>query len=378
MTDDEKFMGFALRAALRGVGRTCPNPAVGAVVVREGDVVAVGHHAHAGAPHAETEALRAAGTKAQGATLFVTLEPCCHTGRTPPCCDGILDAGVKEVVFALVDPSPHCAGDGEAALKSAGLAVRRNVCEAEARTLNGPFLKRVEKGLPFVTAKWAMTLDGKTATRTGDSRWISSPPARAYAHRLRSRAGAVLVGAGTARRDDPLLTCRLPGRRQPVRVVADARARLGPESQLAHSANDSPVLVAHAAQAPASRLDVLRRQGIRTLEVAETPEGIDLEGLLRELAAGVSGLPVVDHVLLEGGGELAASAWTAALVDRVAAVIAPKVLGGVDSKSPAGGKGIEVMESAFPLLFRSVRRLGPDILVEGIPRPESEREKIGL
>jgi diaminohydroxyphosphoribosylaminopyrimidine deaminase/5-amino-6-(5-phosphoribosylamino)uracil reductase len=369
VTNDEKFMRLALRTALRGVGKTCPNPAVGAVVVREGKVIAVGHHARAGAPHAEIEALCLAGAKARGATLYVTLEPCCHTGRTPPCSEGISESGVREVVFALHDPSPHCAGNGAAFLRAAGIAVRGGVCEAEARAVNGPFLKRVEKGLPFVTAKWAMTLDGKTASRTGDSRWISSPPARAFAHRLRARAGAVLVGIGTALRDDPLLTCRLPRRAQPIRVVADGGARLGPESQLAGSAGASPVLVAHATAAPADRLEALRQRGVRTLQVARTPKGIDLQGLLRQLAAGASGLPIVDHVLIEGGGELTASAWRAGLIDRVAAVIAPKVLGGVDAKSPAGGEGFEAVDSAIPLTFQAVRRLGPDLLLEGIPRP---------
>ncbi|MCU0723649.1 MAG: bifunctional diaminohydroxyphosphoribosylaminopyrimidine deaminase/5-amino-6-(5-phosphoribosylamino)uracil reductase RibD, partial [Planctomycetes bacterium] len=293
--DDERFMRLALRAALRGVGRTCPNPPVGAVVVRGGEVVATGHHARAGLPHAEVVALRRAGDRARGATLYVTLEPCCHVGRTPPCTEAVLAAGVAEVVYAAGDPSPHCDGKGACRLRDAGVPVRGGVLREEARRLAAPFFKRVETGLPFLTAKWAMTLDGKTATRTGDSRWVSSEPARALAHRLRRRAGAVLVGIGTVLADDPKLTCRLAGCRQPLRVVADARARTPPDSSLVAAARDVPLLVAHAAGADPARLRALKDAGARTLEVPHSGDGLDLAALLRALAAGAARLDPVDH-----------------------------------------------------------------------------------
>jgi diaminohydroxyphosphoribosylaminopyrimidine deaminase/5-amino-6-(5-phosphoribosylamino)uracil reductase len=344
--DDERFMRLALRAALRGVGRTCPNPAVGAVVAKDGVVVATGHHARAGLPHAEVVALRRAGERARGATLYVSLEPCCHSGRTPPCTDAILAAGIVEVVYAAGDPSPHCDGKGE------------------ARRLNAPFFKRVEKGLPFVTAKWAMTLDGKTAAAGGDSRWVSSEPARALAHRLRRRAGAVLVGIGTVLADDPLLTCRLPGSRQPVRVVADAAARIPEGSKLVATAGEVPLLVAHGPAADPGRLRRLHELGARTLEIPRREDGLDLASLLRSLASGAAGLEIVDHVLLEGGGELAASAFRAGLVDRVVAIAAPKVLGGRGARTPVGGPGLEAMSEAIRLEIAAVRRIGPDLCVE--------------
>jgi diaminohydroxyphosphoribosylaminopyrimidine deaminase/5-amino-6-(5-phosphoribosylamino)uracil reductase len=369
--NDVTFMRLALRAALRGAGRTCPNPAVGAVVVREGRVVATGHHACAGAPHAEAAALEAAGGRAKGAALYVTLEPCCHTGRTPPCADTILDAGVAEVVYAARDPSPHCDGRGATRLAERGVRVRPGVLAEEARRLNGPFFKRVETGLPFVTAKWAMTLDGKTAARGGDSRWITSPAARALVHRFRRRAGAVLVGLGTVLADDPRLTCRLPGDRQPVRVVADPEAETPPDARLIESVSVSPLLVAHGPDAPAGRVRRLAGAGAKTLEVAGAPGGIDLEGLFRSLAEGACGLGAVDHVFLEGGGELAASAFEAGLVDRVEAFVAPKVLGGREAKTPVEGEGPDRIADARPVEVFRVRTVGGDFLVEGTVRRSS-------
>jgi len=360
-------MALALRAALRGVGRTCPNPAVGAVVVKDGRVVSTGHHAACGAPHAEIVALQRAGNRARGASLYVTLEPCCHAGRTPPCTEAILEAGIAEVVFATSDPSPHCAGGGEAALGRGGVKVTSGVCAREAEALNAPFLKRLRRGLPLVTAKWAMTLDGKTASRTGDARWITSAPARALAHRLRSRTQAVLVGVGTVLADDPLLTVRLPGRRQAARIVADAEARLPLRSRLVQTAGEVPVLLAHGPGADRERLDALQKRGVRTIECPPRREGVDLEFLFRFLAAeNEDDADVVNHVLLEGGGTLAASAMEAGLVDRVAVFIAPKILGGVEAKTPVGGGGAEKIFEALGVKETKTRRMGPDWLIEGV------------
>jgi diaminohydroxyphosphoribosylaminopyrimidine deaminase/5-amino-6-(5-phosphoribosylamino)uracil reductase len=363
--EDRKFMGVALRAALRGFGRTAPNPAVGAVVVQEGKVVGVGHHAEAGAPHAEIQALRGAGEKARGARMYVTLEPCCHQGRTPPCTEAILAAGVAEVVFAVSDPSPHCAGGGEAQLVVGGVRVRKGILREESLRLNAAFFKRLKVSLPFVTAKWAMTVDGKTATPTGDSRWITSAPARALVHRFRSRVGAVLVGIGTVLKDDPLLTSRLPGRRQPLRVVVDSMCRTPLGSQLVETAGEVPVLIVHGTGAPGERVRALQERGLMTLEVQENPNGLDLEAMLRGLAEGSAGTAEVDHVLLEGGGELTASMIRGGFVDHIEAFIAPKIAGGREAKTPVEGAGVEAIASAVPMTFFHVRRIGSDILMEG-------------
>ncbi len=239
---DSYWMRRALAEATRGLGRVEPNPMVGAVVVRDGQLVGVGHHARFGGPHAEIEALVQAGNLARGATLYLTLEPCCHFGKTPPCTDAVLDAGVARVVAAMRDPFPRVAGGGLARLRAAGLVVEVGLGANAARRLNAPYLKRLATGLPYVTAKWAMTLDGKTATASGDSRWISGPRSRALVHELRGRMDAILVGIGTALADDPELTARPSGPRQPARVVLDGACRLPATSRLAQTGTRGPRL----------------------------------------------------------------------------------------------------------------------------------------
>ena len=260
-SDDLFWMRRALAEAERGRGAVEPNPLVGAVVVREGRPVGVGHHARFGGPHAEVVALEAAGAAARGATLYVTLEPCCHHGKTPPCTEAVLAAGIRRVVAAMTDPFPKVAGGGFARLAAAGLEVESGLLETEARRLNAPYLKRLATGRPYVIAKWAMTLDGKTATASGDSRWISGPRSRALVHELRGRMDAILVGIGTALADDPQLTARPPGPRRAARVVLDSAARLPPDSRLARTAREIPVWVAVTERAGAERRAALAALG---------------------------------------------------------------------------------------------------------------------
>jgi len=350
-------MRLALEEASRGLGRTAPNPAVGAVLVRGGRVVGVGHHARAGSPHAEIEALRAAGTRARGADLYTTLEPCNHFGRTPPCSLAVIEAGVSRVFVGSRDPNPLVDGKGSARLRRAGVEVVAGPLRAECDALNAPWFRFLASGRPFVTLKVAATLDGRIATRTGDSRWVSGPEARAWVHRLRDRVDAVLVGRGTAQADDPRLTARLPGGggRDPLRVVLDTGLELPAGLHLFRQRSTARTLVFHAARQE-------RRLGPRVdlQRCPRGPGGLDLEAALSLLAA-----RGVVHLLVEGGGAVAASFLAAGLVDRLALVLAPRVLGG--GLSWGGESGPARMAGALRLRDLAVERLGEDLLLQGSP-----------
>ena len=280
---DMHWMRRALEEAERGRGRVEPNPLVGAVVVKDGKIVGTGHHERFGGPHAEIVALARAGNEASGATLYVTLEPCCHHGKTPPCTTAILASGIVRVVAAMRDPFLQVSGKGFALLEAAGLAVSSGCQDQPARELNAPYLKRVTAGLPFVTAKWAMTLDGKTAVKTGDSRWISSEPSRRLVHELRGRMDAIVAGIGTVLADDPLLTARPPGPRTPTRVVLDGRGRLPLNSRLVQTAPEIPVLVAVTGAAGEAECTKLRDQGCEVIVFSDSPR-VPIVPLLEELA----------------------------------------------------------------------------------------------
>jgi len=352
---DAFWMRRALQLAAVARGRTSPNPMVGAVVVRDGVEVGSGYHRGPGAAHAEVEALRRAGARARGATLYVNLEPCDHHGRTPPCTDAILAAGVRRVVVAVEDPDPRVRGRGIRRLRQAGVQVEVGVLEGEARRLNAAYVKHRTTGLPWVTAKWAMSLDGRIATRTGASRWITGPQAREYAHRLRDRHDAVMVGVGTALKDDPALTCRVPG----GRVVLDCRQRLPPHARMRREGG-SAVVVATTPGADPARADQVRGAGAEVW-VCE-PEGgrVSLRDLLGRLAdRGVL------SVLVEGGAALHASLLEAGLVDRVVALLAPVLVGGEAALPPVGGTGVAELSRALRLENVVVRRFGQDVCVEG-------------
>jgi diaminohydroxyphosphoribosylaminopyrimidine deaminase/5-amino-6-(5-phosphoribosylamino)uracil reductase len=357
---DRAWMERALALAARGLGLTSPNPCVGAVLVRDGEVVGEGAHLRAGAPHAEAMALSAAAARARGAVCYVTLEPCAHRGRTPPCADALAGAGVTEVVAACRDPNPLVDGRGLERLRQLGLRVRVGVGEAEARSLNRAFFCAMARGRPHVTLKTAMTLDGKIAAFDGASRWITGEEARLEGHRLRFRADAVLVGIGTVLRDDPRLTIRLADvpPKQPLRVVVDSRLRTPPDAGVVTSGDPSRTVVACIGPAPAAEAAALTAQGARVLELPGDGARVDLRALLGALTK----LDVID-VLVEGGAELGGSFVEAGLVDRIAFFVAPRLLGGRTAPGPVGGPG-RSLKDALGLAAMTWRRLGDDLLVE--------------
>lgn len=391
-------MRRALELAALGLGRTSPNPAVGAVVVAEGRIVGEGYHRRAGGPHAEPQALAAAGERAQGATLYVTLEPCCHHGRTPPCTEAIIRAGIARVVYACGDCDARCAGQGARALQEAGIAVSCGPLTAEAERLNEAYFKHKRTGRPFVTLKMACSLDGKTATRTGDSRWVSGEAARERVHQMRDRVDAVMVGVGTILADDPQLTVRLPtgGGHNPLRVVVDSLARTPPTARVVRGGETGPApgalppdqrttpdasfaaergdegdeprsfgqcVVAVTGAAPAERVDALRAVGAQVLVLpAQNHGGVDLEALLRELGA-----RGVMSVLVEGGATLAGGLADAGLIDKCVFFIAPRLIGGREAPTTVAGTGVATMAEALKLEFTQVERVGQDMLIEAYP-----------
>lgn len=357
---DEAWMARALALAERGRGLTSPNPLVGAVAVAAGRVVGEGWHERAGQPHAEPAALAAAGPAARGATLYVTLEPCNHQGRTPPCTEAILRAGVARVVAAVADPNPLVPGGGAAALRAAGVQVRVGCLEAEARRQNRVFFTAARRGRPHVTLKWAMTLDGKIAAAGGESRWITSEPARAHAHRLRAEADAIVVGVGTALADDPELTVRLPGGwpREPLRVVLDSRGRLPAEARLLKAGTPGRAIVAVTAAAGPGAA-ALEAAGATVLRCAAAAGRVDPGDLLAQLFR-----REVRAVLVEGGAEVHGAFLGAGLVDRVVAYVAPRLLGGRQAPGPAGGPGRRLAQ-ALELAELTVSRAGQDLVIEG-------------
>ncbi|NLC58882.1 MAG: bifunctional diaminohydroxyphosphoribosylaminopyrimidine deaminase/5-amino-6-(5-phosphoribosylamino)uracil reductase RibD [Armatimonadetes bacterium] len=358
MTADERWMDAALRQARRALGLSSPNPAVGAVVVRDGMRVGEGHTQPPGGPHAEVMALRAAGERARGATLYVTLEPCAHHGRTPPCTEAVRHAGITRVVAAMEDPHAIVAGRGFAVLRAAGIAVDVGVREQPARAHLEAYIKHVRTGMPLGLLKCALSLDGKIATRTGDSRWVSGEAARRWVHRLRQEFDAVAVGVGTLLRDDPQLTVRLPGkRRDPLRVVFDTQARTPPDARL--FAAGGPVIIATSEHAPAERVAALEARGATILRLPEMDGRVSLDAAFRELGA-----RGVMSVLLEGGGTVAAAALAAGVIDRVLFFLAPRLVGGREAPTPVEGLGVATMAEALRLERLRVRRVGEDLAVE--------------
>lgn len=358
---NERLMRRALELAARGLGRTSPNPAVGAVVARGDVIVGEGFHRRAGEAHAEPIALAHAAGAARGADLYVTLEPCCHHGRTPPCTEAIIAAGIARVFYAMRDPDPRCAGGGEAALRAAGIAVENGLLRAEAECLLAPYMKHRRTGLPLVTLKLAMSLDGRIATRTGDSRWITSERARALVHLMRDRADAVMVGVGTVLADDPALTTRgVPDGRDALRVIADRGARTPPTAQVVAQDSAAGCLIAAAAGASPERVRALRAAGAEVLALPATESGVDLRALTMVLGA-----RGVLSVLLEGGGTLAWGALAAGIVDRVALFYAPIIIGGADAVPGVAGLGVERVADALRLSEMTVTHVGPELLVEG-------------
>ena len=365
--NSEEVMRRALEIARRGIGFVEPNPAVGAVLV-DGDLrlIAEGWHERFGGPHAEAAALDRAGAAARGATLYVSLEPCCHFGKTPPCVDAIVAAGIRRVVVAQTDPYPEVAGNGIRKLQLAGIEVSEGLLQAEAKRLNAPFLKLIEQQIPYVHAKWAMTLDGKIASKTGASKWITNELSRAKVHEIRGRMDAIVVGLKTALADDPLLTARPVGPRIATRVVFDSLAQLPLESQLIRTVQAAPVLLAVGPKAPSDRVDQIRDAGVEVVSLLPAPGSTqrpDPWELLKEL-----GRRRMTNILVEGGGELLGQFLDRELADELHVFIAPKILGGRNAISPVLGDGREV-PSTFPDLDHpEVEVLSGDVYLHGMLR----------
>jgi diaminohydroxyphosphoribosylaminopyrimidine deaminase/5-amino-6-(5-phosphoribosylamino)uracil reductase len=363
---DAAAMQRALELARRGEGCVEPNPMVGAVVVSSSGqprTIGEGWHARFGGPHAEVVALAAAGGAARGATLHVTLEPCCHHGKTPPCTDAIIASGIARVVVAAADPFSAVNGGGIAALRAAGIVVETGLHEPEAQRLVAPFRKLVTERKPWLIAKWAMSLDGRVATRDRESRWISSEPSRAIVHELRGRVDAILIGIGTALADDPLLTARPPGPRTPLRIVLDGEARLPPTSRLVQSARDVPLLVAIGPSAAVERVRALEAAGCEIWKGRDSDRGPRLMTLLAEL-----GSRSLTNVLVEGGPEVLGSLFDQGAVDEVWAFIAPRIVGGSVAPSAVGGSGIKAMNLSPEIDIEHVDHPGGDIFVRGLVR----------
>lgn len=339
---DKKYIRIALELAQRGKGLTSPNPCVGAVVVKDGKIVGRGYHRRAGGPHAEIYALRQAGRKAKGATLYVSLEPCCHYGRTPPCVNSILFSGIRRVVAAIKDPNPLNNGKGIAWLKREGIKTEVGILEDEARKLNEAFIKYITKKIPFVTVKVAQSLDGKIATRTGDSKWISGAKARRFVHCLRSKVDAVIVGARTVLKDDPLLTARIKGGnvKQPLRVILCGDSKIPASARILNSKGGQVIILK------------ARKNG-----------RVDIKSLLKDLAK-----KGITHVLIEGGGEVIASAFEAKVVDKVYFFISPKIIGGRQAITSVEGVGVNRVNKAIDIKDAIVHKLGGDFMIEGYAR----------
>ena len=359
----------ALALAGRGIGFVEPNPPVGAVIVDDqGRLVAEGWHECFGGPHAEIAALDRAGERARGATLVVTLEPCCHFGKTPPCVDAVIAAGIARVIIAMQDPFPRVAGKGIERLRAAGIDVEIGRLGLEARRLTAPFCKLIETGRPYVHAKWAMTLDGRIASRTGASRWISNAASRAVVHRLRGRMDAIVVGIGTALADNPLLTARPAGPRVATRVILDSHARLPLESQLVRTVAEAPLLIVTGPDAPRENISTLRARNVDVFECGPTSSAPhmsrpDPNAVLEEL-----GRRRMTNVLVEGGSAILGAFFDGQLIDEAHVFIAPKLLGGAAARSPLGGAGRPTPPELPDLEYPEIEVLDGDVYIHGTRR----------
>lgn len=355
---DEDFMKLALRLARRGLGKTSPNPMVGAVIVKDNRVIGKGYHHRFGGKHAEAEAIENAREDVSGATMYVTLEPCCHYGKTPPCVDAIIQNKIGEVIIGTLDPYPDMKGKSIEILNSHGIKTRVGVLEEECRSLNEAYLKYMTRHVPFITVKFAQTLDGRIATSAGSSRWISSPASRRLAHKLRAQNDAVMVGIGTVIKDNPQLTVRLVRGRNPTRIVLDSRLRVPLDARVLMNQEEAPTIIATTSRADDEKLSALHRMGIEVLTIPDDERGfIDLPHLLEVL-----GQKGISSVLVEGGAETITSLLRQNLADRLVVFTAPRIMGrGIEA---VGELDIKDVAGALKLTFKKVYRSGEDVVIE--------------
>ncbi len=359
---DRNFMEHALKLAARARGCTSPNPMVGAVIVQNGEIVGEGYHRKAGDAHAEIHALNQVKGLAQGATMYVTLEPCCHWGRTPPCTEAVIRAKLANVLIAMKDPNPQVAGNGIRQLEEAGIPVQVGLCESESRQLNEVFIKYITTQRPFVILKSAISLDGKIATASGESQWITSEASRQKGHEVRAQVDAILVGIGTVLQDNPSLTTRLSDRKNedPIRVIVDSHGRTPLGAKVFNPDSNAGTLIAVTEKAPIEKIEALKTAGADVL-ILQTQEGrVCLSALMREL-----GRREITSVLIEGGGEINAAALQAGIVDKLMFFIAPKLIGGKDAPGPISGAGIAHLAETFELRNTKISQIGADFLIEG-------------
>lgn len=361
---DEKYMRMALRLAEKAKGRTSPNPMVGAVVVKNGHVVGRGYHRKAGEPHAEAIALKKAGPATKGATLYVTLEPCSHKNkRTPPCTPLVIRSGVKRVVIAMIDPNPRVSGGGIRTIRKSGTELVTGVLEAEARKLNEAFIKHVTTKIPFVTLKIAQTLDGKIATASGESKWITDEEAREEGRRLRDINDAILVGINTVLKDNPSLTTRIPGGRDPIRVIVDSKLRIPLNAKVLIQKSTAKTMIATLSNVPESKIKKLQDIGAEVLTIKSAHGRVDLQDLVKKL-----GKVDIMSVLVEGGAEVNASALKSNIVDKIVMFIAPTIMTGRDSFCSIGGISPKTLDHAIKLRSITSRFVGQDLMIEGYIR----------
>lgn len=367
---DKEWMQMALELAERGRGTVAPNPMVGAVLVKDNELVSKGYHAEHGSDHAEVVALRDAGSEAKGSTLYVTLEPCTVTGETPPCTGAIIDAGVGRVVAAMSDPHPDVRGSGFETLRQEGIDVDVGMCREEAAYLNRRFVTFHLEHRPFVIAKWAMSLDGKIATRTGDSQWITSREARRRARSLRTDAGAVMVGIGTVIEDNPTLLGPEDGEEHPIRIIADSRLRITPDYNIVKTADATRTIIATTKEAPDDKIQTLEDAGLEIIQVKTNRQHLDFQSLLDELAN-----RGIQAVLVEGGGTLLGSAFENAVVDDVSVFVSPKIIGGSNATTPVEGEGILKITEAPHLSNIEIETIESDVLIEASFHDPSDIEE---
>jgi len=366
---DMEMMKRALKLAEKGTGYTNPNPLVGAVIVKNGKIIGEGCHMLYGSDHAEVNAFKNATEDVRGADMYVTLEPCSHYGKTPPCANAIVEKGIKRVFLGLVDPNPKVSGKGIKILKDNGIEVITGILEDEGRKLNEIFLKYITTGLPFCIMKTAMTLDGKIATAIGDSKWITGELSRKHVHKLRHQVAGIMAGIGTVIADDPMLTTRLDNGegKDPVRIIIDSSARIPLEAKVLNLDSKAATIIAATGRASKEKIKALEGKGAEVILTPVKDGGVDLNYLMKKL-----GEHKIDSVLLEGGSSVNYSALKCGIVDKVNAFIAPKIIGGDNAKTPVGGEGVRYMRDAILLKDMKLHKFGEDIMIEGYIRREED------